>query len=64
MNIARQRRSKAPESVPDVEWRGKPPTWLPRQKLAEERIPNATITIEIFQPDELQKFANNYLKLR
>ena len=27
--------------APNVEWRGKPSTWLPRQKLAEERIAHA-----------------------
>ena len=31
-----------------VERRGKPPTWLPRLKLAEERIPSATTKIENF----------------
>ena len=31
-----------------VERRGKPSTWLPRQKLAEERIPSATTKIENF----------------
>ena len=31
-----------------VKRRGKPPTWLPRQKLAEERTPSATTKIENF----------------
>ena len=36
-----------------VRRRGKPPTWLPRQKLAEERIPSATTNIENVQSEQL-----------
>ena len=39
-----------------VEGRGKPPTWLPRQKLAEERIPSATTTIEKYLLKKIENF--------
>ena len=42
-----------------VERRGKPPTRLPRQKLAEERIPSATTTIENFLLTRIKIFEKN-----
>jgi len=39
-----------------VERRGKPSTWLTRRKLADERIPSATITIGNFLFDKINNF--------
>ena len=45
-----------------VERRSKQPTWLPRQKLAEERITSATTTIENSLPTEIENFRNKKIK--
>ena len=45
-----------------VERRGKPPTWLPRQKLAEERIPRVTTKIENFLLKKIEIFEKKISK--
>ena len=39
--------------------RGKPSTWLPRQKLAEERIPSAATTIENVLRKKIENLKKN-----
>ena len=48
----------------NVRRRGKPSTWLPRQKLAEERIPRGTTTIENFLLTKIHKFSKKFENVR